>query len=251
MEITGYVQTLAREGEQLADVAERAGTDALVPTCPQWRVADLLRHTGSVHRWATGYVAQGLTERAPFSDAPELVGSELLAWFREGHATLVRTLSGSSAEVHCWTFLPTAPPSPLAFWARRQAHETTVHRMDAEAALGVPFGPVDPGFAEDGVDELLTGFHARPRSRVRTAEPRVMRVRACDTGAVWTVHLSQEPARTVRGDAYGTVDAEADCTLTGEASWLYSALWNRRPLTGPGVTGDAELARLWADKAGI
>lgn len=253
MEIISYVKTVAREGEQLADIAERAGTDALVPTCPQWRVADLLRHTGSVHRWATGYVAQGLTERAPFPDAPELVGAELLAWFREGHATLVRILSGTSADAHCWTFLPTAPPSPLAFWARRQAHETTVHRMDTEAALGVPFGAVDPAFAEDGVDELLTGFHARPQSRLRTAEPRVLRVRASDTGAVWTVHLSQEPARTVRGNTYGTdgAEAEADCTLTGEASWLYSALWNRQPLTGPGVTGDAELARLWADTAGI
>ncbi|WP_328297138.1 maleylpyruvate isomerase family mycothiol-dependent enzyme [Streptomyces sp. NBC_00435] len=248
MEIINYLQTLAHEGRQLADTAERAGAEAVVPTCPEWRVADLLRHTGSVHRWATGYVAEGLSGRAPFPDAPELVGEELLAWFREGHATLVRTLTGAPADTRCWTFLPTAPPSPLAFWARRQAHETTMHRMDAEAALGTGFGAVEPAFAQDGVDELLTGFHARPQSRVRTAEPRVMRVRASDTGAVWTVHLSPEPARTVRGDEDGGV---ADCTLTGEAAWLYSALWNRRPLTGPGVTGDAELARLWADTAGI
>lgn len=248
MEIISYVKTLAREGEQLADAAERAGTDAPVPTCPDWRVADLLRHTGSVHRWATGYVAERLTERGPFPEAPELVGDELLAWFREGHATLVRTLTEAPADGEYWSFLPTAAPSALAFWARRQAHETTMHRMDAEAALGGAFGAVEPGFAEDGVDELLTGFHARPQSRVRTAQPRVMRVRASDTGAVWTVHLSPEPARTVRGDAGGEA---ADCTLTGEASWLYSALWNRRPLAGPGVTGDAELARLWADTAGI
>ncbi|CAM5345206.1 hypothetical protein SAVIM338S_01121 [Streptomyces avidinii] len=248
MEITDYVKTLAREGELLADAAERAGTDAPVATCPEWRIADLLRHTGSVHRWATGFVADGLVEPAPFPQPPELSGGELLAWFREGHAALVRTLTGAPADVECWTFLPTAPPSPLAFWARRQAHETTVHRMDAESALGLEFTPVEPEFATDGVDELLTGFHARPKSRVRTAEPRVLRVRAADTGAVWTVRLSPEPARTVRGDADG---APADCTLTGEAAWLYPALWNRLPLAGPGVTGDAELARLWTDTAGI
>lgn len=252
MEIIDCVKTLAREGELLASAAERAGTDAPVPTCPDWEVADLLRHTGSVHRWAAGYVREGLTERAPFPDAPELAGAELLAWFREGHSALVRTLSEAPADMECWTFLPTAPPSPLAFWARRQAHETTVHRLDAEAALGTAFGPVEPLFAADGVDELLTGFHARPTSRVRTAEPRVLRVRASDTGAVWTVHLSQDPARTVRGGADGGTDAvPADCTLTGEAAWLYSALWNRLLLTGPGVTGDAKLARLWADTAGI
>ncbi|MFB7256790.1 maleylpyruvate isomerase family mycothiol-dependent enzyme [Streptomyces nojiriensis] len=247
MEITEHVKTLAREGELLAEVAERAGTDSAVPTCPGWRVTDLLRHTGSVHRWATAYVAERRLEPLGFPDAPELVGGELLAWFREGHADLVRTLNEAPADVQCWTFLPTAPPSPVAFWARRQAHETTVHRMDAEAALGVLFSAVEPEFAEDGVDELLTGFHARPRSRVRTSEPKVVRVRAADTGGVWTVHLSAAPARTVRGD---TGEA-ADCELTGEAAWLYAALWNRLPLAGPGVTGDLALARLWTDTAGI
>ncbi|MFD9413036.1 maleylpyruvate isomerase family mycothiol-dependent enzyme [Streptomyces sp. NPDC059989] len=247
MEITTFVKTLERDGQLLADLAEQAGTDALVPTCPQWRVADLLRHTGSVHRWAAGFVGEGLLEPSAFPDAPELVGAELLAWFREGHAALVRTLVEAPADVQCWTFLPTAAPSPLAFWARRQAHETAVHRMDAEAALGVAFSPVEPEFAEDGVDELLTGFHARPRSRVRTPEPRVLRVRAADTGAVWTVRLSTEPARTVRG----TTDDPVDCEVTGEAAWLYAALWNRLPLVGPGVTGDPGLARLWSETAGI
>ncbi|MEU9251839.1 maleylpyruvate isomerase family mycothiol-dependent enzyme [Streptomyces sp. NPDC048270] len=247
MEITSYVKALEREGELLAELAERAGTDALVPTCPQWRVADLLRHTGAVHRWAAGFVGEGLLDPVPFPDAPELTGGELLAWFGEGHADLVRTLAEAPADVQCWTFLPTAAPSPLAFWARRQAHETAVHRMDAEAALGVVFSPVDPEFAEDGVDELLTGFHARPRSRVRTPEPRVLRIRAFDTGAVWTVHLSPEPARTVLGGA----DDPVDCEVSGEAGWLYAALWNRLPLAGPGVTGDLGLARLWSEAAGI
>ncbi|MFF4642773.1 maleylpyruvate isomerase family mycothiol-dependent enzyme [Streptomyces sp. NPDC001389] len=247
MKITEYVETLAREGELLADEAERAGTDALVPACPGWRVTDLLRHTGAVHRWATGYVTDGLLEGTPFPDAPELAGAELLAWFREGHAELVRALAEAPEELRCWTFLPTAAPSPLAFWARRQAHETAVHRLDAQAARGVAFSKVAPEFAEDGVDELLTGFHARPRSRVRTEKPKLVRVRAADTGAVWTVHLSKEPARTVRGD---TGDP-ADCELTGAAAWLYAALWNRLPLAGPGVTGDTALARLWQETAGI
>ncbi|UQW99909.1 maleylpyruvate isomerase family mycothiol-dependent enzyme [Streptomyces sp. RerS4] len=251
MKIIEYVEALAGEGELLADVAERAGVETPVPTCPGWRVADLLRHTGAVHRWATGFVADGLVEPVPFPDGPELPGAELLPWFREGHATLVRTLTDAPADLMCWTFLPTAPPSPVAFWARRQAHETTVHRFDAQSALGAEagfaFGPVGARFAEDGVDELLTGFHARPRSRVRTEEPRVLRVRASDTGAVWTVHLSREPARTVRGDT----GEPADCEVTGEAAWLYAALWNRLPLTGPGVTGDAAVARLWSATSGI
>jgi len=41
-------------------------------------------------------------------------------------------LSAAPPDLRCWTFLPA--PSPLAMWARRQAHETTVHRVDAELA---------------------------------------------------------------------------------------------------------------------
>ncbi|MGW1768658.1 maleylpyruvate isomerase family mycothiol-dependent enzyme [Streptomyces sp. NPDC002073] len=247
MEITEFIEVLARESALLADTADQAGTDAPVPVCPGWRVAELLRHTGAVHRWAARFVADGLPDAVPLLDGPELDGAELVAWYREQSGALTELLSTTPADRQCWTFLPTAPPSPLAFWARRQAHETTIHRMDAEAALGREFTAVEPRFAEDGVDELLTGFHARPRSRVRTAgEPKVLRVRAADTGAVWSVHLSAEPARTVLDDA-----GPADCEITGTADWLYPALWNRLPLTGPQVTGDLSLARLWRDTSGI
>ncbi|MER5928680.1 maleylpyruvate isomerase family mycothiol-dependent enzyme [Streptomyces sp. NPDC002054] len=245
MEINEYLKALERDGELLAGAAERAGTDAPVPTCPGWRMADLLQHTGAVHRWATSYVAEGHPEPMPIPGGPEFTGAELLSWFREGHADLVRVLSEAPADVQCWTFLPTAT-TPLGFWARRQAHETAIHRLDAESALGHGFGPLEPAFAEDGVDELLTGFHARGRSRVRTPEPRLLRIRAADTGAVWSVHLSAEPPRTVLDDA-----GRADCEVTAEAAWLYAALWNRIPLEGPAVTGDLALARLWNETSEI
>ena len=43
----------------------------------------------------------------------------------------------------CWTFLPA--PSPRAMWARRQAHETAIHRVDAQLAAGLPVSPWSPG----------------------------------------------------------------------------------------------------------
>ena len=59
---------------------------------------------------------------------------ELLAWFRAGHASLAETLTEADPALVCATFM--AAPSPLAFWARRQAHETAIHRADAEIAAG-------------------------------------------------------------------------------------------------------------------
>ncbi|MET8572611.1 maleylpyruvate isomerase family mycothiol-dependent enzyme [Streptomyces sp. NPDC004783] len=243
MEITAFVETLRLEGGRLAAAAEEAGTGAEVPTCPGWRVRDLLRHTGMVHRWATAFVAEALTEYRPDGGLPGLDGDELVAWFREGHERLVTTLAAAPPDVRCWHFLPA--PSPLAFWARRQAHETTVHRLDAESARGGTPAGVGADFAVDGIDELLCAFHARPRSAVRCAEPRTLRVRATDApGAVWTVRLSAGPPVTSR-----TGTGAADCELSGTAASLYAALWNRRPF--PEVTGDPSLAALWREKSGV
>lgn len=58
MEITDHIKSLGAEGQLLASTAQEAGTGAPVPTCPQWRVRDLLRHTGMVHRWATAQPSQ-------------------------------------------------------------------------------------------------------------------------------------------------------------------------------------------------
>jgi uncharacterized protein (TIGR03083 family) len=242
MKIAELIRTLDGEGQLLARAAAEAGADAKVPTCPDWRVQDLLRHTGMVHRWATAFVAEGHTSYHPDGGLPELDGAELLAWFREGHRRLVDTLASAPSDVECWSFLPA--PSPLAFWARRQAHETTVHRVDAESALDGTPSPIAVDFAVDGIEELLLGFHVRGKSRVRTDEPRVLRVRASDTGAVWTVRLSSEPPVSERGEG-----VDADCELAGTAAELYLALWNRGPF--PTVTGDASMAALWREKSGV
>ncbi|KQX64139.1 maleylpyruvate isomerase family mycothiol-dependent enzyme [Streptomyces sp. Root1310] len=247
MKTAEFIHALDREGRSLAAAAAEAGPDAKVPTCPEWQVRDLLRHTGAVHRWATSFVADGDPSFHPFDEPPELDGDALLDWFREGHLRLVDTLSCAPPDLRCWHFLPA--PSPLAFWARRQAHETAVHRVDAESARGrAPeeiARDIATGFAADGIDELLRGFHARAKSRVRTDRPRVLRVRATDTAdAVWTVRLSAEPPVTERNG-----EADADCEVSGPAAQLYLALWNRLPL--PAVTGDAALATLWREKSAI
>lgn len=243
MNTSWFLEILEKEGQLLADAAERAGADAAVPTCPGWRTRDLVRHTGVVHRWAAAFVADGHTAPRPMGEHPGLDGPGLMAWYRDGHRRLVDTLAGAAPDVECFTFLP-GPPSALAFWARRQAHETTVHRFDAESARGGDPSPIATDFAVDGVDELLRGFHARPRSRVRTRAPRVLRVRVTDADAVWTVRLSQEPPVTTR-DAAG----DAECELAGSAEQLYLALWNRMPV--PAVSGDPGLAALWRETSAV
>ncbi|MFJ8822622.1 maleylpyruvate isomerase family mycothiol-dependent enzyme [Streptomyces sp. NPDC102467] len=242
MEIAEHLHVLDTEGRRLAVAAERAGVDAKVPTCPGWQIRDLLRHTGMVHRWAAAFVAEEHTAYHPDGGLPDLDGEALLDWFRQGHAYLVDTLTQAPPSVTCWAFLPA--PSPLAFWARRQAHETTVHRVDAQSALTAAPDPIAEDVAVDGIEELLCEFHARKKSQVRSTEPKVLRVRATDADATWTVRIREEPPVAERG-----ARGEADCELAGPAARLYLSLWNRLPF--PSLTGDASVAALWRERSAV
>jgi uncharacterized protein (TIGR03083 family) len=246
MRITDYIAMLDHDGRRLADAAERVGVDAEVPTCPGWRVRDLLGHLGGVHRWAASYVSTGRSEpftregRAEFAAPGD--DDALLDWFRDGHRALVDTLTSADETVMCWTFMPA--PSPLAFWARRQAHETAIHRADAE--LIIRAAPAwDPAFAADGIDELLNGFLARPRGRLVADPARSLVVAATDADAAWTITIGPDNRRVVAGGG------PADLTVAGPAADLYLLLWNRGGSDRLDVHGDRAVLDLWGDQARI
>lgn len=246
MKIEHHLAQLDEHGVALADAAEKAGLDAPVPTCPDWLVRDLLAHTGRVHRWATSFVATARTA-PPTSDA-ELAtppdDDELVDWFRMGHEALGHLLRTASPDVDCWAFLPA--PSPLAFWARRQAHETAIHRLDAESAVGtVP--TFATRFAIDGIDELLLGFFSRARSRLVADPPVSLGLQATDADddTAWTIAVGASSREVNRGVARGT------CVVSAPASDLYQFLWNRRDATGLEVSGDKRVLDLWRAKAKV
>jgi hypothetical protein len=110
-----------------------------------------------------------------------------------------------------------------ASWARRQAHELVVHRMDLEGAAGRAPAPVDPVLAEDGVDELLTVVvprwaHTEPLTSARAA----VAVTATDTGRTWSVEVDRG-AVTVSPHLSGAEDA----SLRAPAPALLLRLWGR------------------------
>jgi uncharacterized protein (TIGR03083 family) len=217
-----HLDAIARRGAVLATAARDAGLAAAVPTCPRWDVTALVTHQGGVHRWAAANV-DGETN-PPKPEPPP--GADLLAWYAEGLDALLATLRSAADDVTAMVFLKDAPP-PRAFWARRQAHETTIHSIDALAAKhgGVP--PVTdldlaPDLAADGIDELLTGFITRGRGSIHAAPGYTLRVRADDTGHAWTVRVGDGPVVTTPGS-----DGPADVEFSGTAAQVYVTLWNR------------------------
>jgi uncharacterized protein (TIGR03083 family) len=248
MEVAAHIDALRAQGELMAAAVDAAEPGAPVPTCPEWAVRDLVRHVGGVHRWATGYVAGARTEMGG-AGLDEIVGAgpddaELAAWLRQGCAALTATLTAAPSDLECWTFLPA--PSPLAMWARRQAHETAIHRVDAELAGALAVKPFAPRFAADGVDELLTCFVPRRSSTLRAEVPTELAVRCGDADAAWTVQLDGDGVTTTAG-----AGDDPACTVTGAAGDLYLALWNRAGPDGLEIEGDASVLRLFLDRVNV
>ena len=244
VDVARSIALLQDSGDRLGRAAGAAGLDAAVPACPAWRVEDLLVHVAGIHRWAASYVRSG-NEAPPTAEEragmfPSVPSDEVLDRYRRGHADLVEALSAADPAMTCWTFLPA--PSPLAFWARRQTHETAIHCVDAEQSAGLASAfPTD--LAVDGIDELLNGFIVRSRSRLVADPPVSLGIRTVDDGAAWTVHILPDTRRVTAG-----VD-DADCVVAGRAEDLYLLLWNRDPAGDVTVSGDARVMDRWRTHA--
>jgi len=243
VEIAEFIDRLADEGTRLATAAGRVGWDTPVPRT-DWNVRDLVTHVGGVHRWAGDVVRTGATDldtaagrevgRGPGDD-------ELLDWFVTGHAALVSAVRSAPPDLAAATFL--AAPSPLHFWTRRQAHETAIHRADADAACG-ELASYPPEFAQDGIDELLNGFAARKSMSIDMKA--TILLNATD-GPSWLVNVSDERihADTIDDLARaGFADSDAArADVRGSSSDLYLWLWNRD--SHAELSGSPAVADLW------
>jgi uncharacterized protein (TIGR03083 family) len=236
MDTTQYLDQLARNSDRLADAAAAAGVDAPVPTCPGWTVADLLEHVIRGDLWARTIVEQGkrgITDRVlPEAPADQPEGEALVPYFRTGAKALVDALASIDSSTPVWTF--GAHDRTAAFWQRRRAQETAVHRVDAESAAGETT-PVDAELAVDGVDEFLVVFLPRLADRFGDVGDGTLHFHCIDADGEWLVAMRDGQPTITREHAKGDVAAR------GTASDLVLFLWGRVPIDSLEVFGDADL----------
>lgn len=241
-----YISRIGADAARIVAVTRQGGPDAVVTTCPDWKVRDLVLHQGEVHRWATCVVAGALQKGSQvpedfLGELPEDAG--LVAWFEDGVNRLTDELVRAPDDLEAFRFL--SDPAPAAvFWARRQSHETGMHRVDAESAIGEITG-FDTAAAVSGIDEMLTGFAPRKHVPLHSDTPRTFRVETTDGGGVWHMTIGPETPVTVRS-------AEpADCIVRGGASDVYLALWNRGGTEPLQIDGDAGVLELFRDNVKV
>lgn len=228
------VTAVRREGEGLL-AAARSGSDAVVSTCDNWTIADLAKHVWQVYANVTCYVSTRATSRPeklpemPVGDPVDLLAGQL--------DDLVSALSDCEADTPIWTWVFDAPDGAI-FWARRMAHESAVHRFDAQSAHGIR-QPIDTELATDGIDELIDVVVPRVYQRDQVAGPTgTIALRATD-GDSWLLELS--PGGVRRSEL---ID-EPDATAAGTSSALLLALYSRVPWTSLELAGDADLLERW------
>ncbi|HEX2300702.1 MAG TPA: maleylpyruvate isomerase family mycothiol-dependent enzyme, partial [Pseudonocardiaceae bacterium] len=189
MEQADYHFRIRTEAALLQAAARNAGAQAPVPTCPQWSVQRLVQHLCRVFDMVTAVLrATDPQTPPPRIERPAGDFETLLAGLDTRLDTMLDLLTSTDPAAGVWNFSPTAPRT-AAFWSRRMAHEVTVHRLDAQAAAGTDTA-VDPGFAADGIDEVLTRhIQRRTDSWVVTELSGTVLYHAADAGRAWTVRL--------------------------------------------------------------
>jgi uncharacterized protein (TIGR03083 family) len=232
---------LRSEGELLVESA-RADLTAPVPACPGWTVADVAGHLGRVYRSIHEIVATRAAE-PPTTPVPKPpAGPDVLAFFTDGHERLVELLADTDPDVPVYTW---GDDRSVRFYVRRMAHETSVHRIDVERAVGRTTTPVDADVAADGLDELYAvvlpfGLRRRPGT---VAPGGSLHLHRSDGPGEWTLELVEGELRV------GHVHGKATAAVRGPASALFTFAWNRGTSPGLEVFGDAGVADAWAGLA--
>jgi uncharacterized protein (TIGR03083 family) len=224
-----------------------------VPTCPDWTLRQLTTHLGRAHRWAAEIVATRSATFIPFRQVP---GGRLpddpaehTPWLRAGAERLTAALTEAGSDP-VWTLTGTGPAS---FWARRMAHETAVHRADAELAAGRE-PAFEPELAADAIDEWLGLCGPAPGAE----DPRLG---ALPEGAVLHIHATDDAL--AGGDAPGAGEwlirregaeisvqhghGRGDVAVRGPAGQLLLVLLRRLPpeTAGVQVLGEGGLLTAW------
>jgi uncharacterized protein (TIGR03083 family) len=237
---------VANLAEVVAGVPE-LGAD--VATCPGWTIADLAGHAGGIHRWVTAIVLSQAESRLPFPDPPGPWASAaaLAGWLTAGAGPLLSALRWAGPVTPVWTW---GPGRTSGWWARRILHETTVHRADAELALGVAEPEIDSVVAADGIDEFLFNLPSarRPYKHLASLPTGAsMHLHATDFDGEWLVRFTESGIAWERGHARASVAVRGP--VTSLLLFTYGRLDPEDSRLS--VFGQADLLTAWQQKTAL
>jgi uncharacterized protein (TIGR03083 family) len=225
-----YLQALRENAHSFGDAVRVGSFDARVPSCPEWSLRQLATHLGRHYRWVranlTRAPADGPQPMTDLESPPDDAG--LADWVERGASELAIALENADLDAPCWTF---GPSERGAFWCRRTAHESAMHRWDAERAVAEP-APIEANLAADGIGEFLSilkGFRGEQLARL---DARSLHFHCTDVEGEWLVRLDADGMHVTPEHAKGDVAARAP------ASDVILMILGRIPVADVEVFGD-------------
>lgn len=196
----------------------------VVPSCPGWSTNDLAKHMGHVYLGQAYVVETGVKAEAKEHLAPYARTENVLEFMGWGFSAIVKALDVSRPERKTWSWHHM--DNTVDFWFRRMAHETVIHRIDAELACGL-VTTIAEDLALDGVDEvldflpLLGSWESAPNQAFGIVSISAVGSKQ-DTH--WEIEFTADEATVVKAEGVNPL-ARLKISGTPEAMDLY--LWGR------------------------
>ena len=219
-----YLDTLHLLQHEFLTTIPEVDPAARVPACAPWRVKNLVEHLARIHHWAAGQARR--EQERPLGRGP----FDLVELYGRCATELRETFAALDPTAPAWTLVGNGP---VAFWHRRQTHETLVHLWDLKTAAGQEADASAELWA-DAVDEVVTMFQPR-QVRMGRSAPLARGVElVCDDA----------PGRWLLGAWQPEPTTSAAVTVCGPARMLALALWRR-------VAPDEAGLRIDGDRGGL
>ncbi len=244
MDDSEFLDCLSSDYGRLRDAAAAAEPTVPVPGCPGWTMADLVSHVAVVYLHKATIMRTG---QVPEPWPPEVAGEPLLPLLGRAYGELMAEFGQRAPADPTPTWYD--PDQTVAFWIRRMAQETVIHRIDAEQAAGLPVTPARDDLAVDGVDEVLRRFLAydsvtwpdefsQMKGGHLAGEGNLDTITVTAGQAAWTVRPS--PREVVVADG---ASADSRVAIQAAPDPMLRWCWGRAGDDAVRVTGDPEWAR--------
>jgi uncharacterized protein (TIGR03083 family) len=251
MDTSAHLNGVVEQTSTLADWVHGRDASAPVPTCPKWKLADLVDHVGATQRMVAMLVGERMTEPssayARYVPAPT-DSARWRGWLTDCAAEAKQAFESVTDDTPVWD--PSGGDAGVPFWSRRLFGEACVHRADAAAALGMRY-ELAPESAVGAVQDWLANMTSRGYWENRPAfadavrgDGQTLHFHATDAAGEWLVR--REPDRVVLERQH----TNADVTVRGPAADLLLMVSRRRPLSASAdleVQGDRELLDHWIE----
>lgn len=232
-----------RDDAKALVVAVERAPQLAVPSCPGWRVVDVVGHLASKLRWTDILVRARANEPVTYEE-PRMASDDVAPALSEAVTGLIETFSEVPLDEPVWS--PTGDDT-AGMWLRHAALEAALHRWDVEAAFVADGQRVAPpalpsaALASSGIDEILALATNAVPGGGETLHLHATDAELDGDDGEWFVTFGRSRLLVERRHDKG------DVAVRASAADLLLLLWGRRTWSAEGyeVFGDDMLLRRW------